>query len=647
MNPLLSLSFSGSGPLTADAEPMAQQSGGVMDEAGKATNFGRLLDQSAELQISGRQSIAAFTISGKSKRMASMEGLPAGRPEITLPPVTPPSAELLLADDNDAGALLGFLDIASQTRLHLTSDTTDKAQLNIVNQPGVVIGDAAASSENTAADDEPSAEGRTANAITLMSGASKPGKEGWFVSPVPATPVATETVARAETDLATAKRSQSVMANGSVMALAAMNITSKGEASQDNTSQSTKQSDNIAATLTQAASSAQNSEAEPAAQLPEALTENANLATSAKAISATLADLNTPETDAVPRAMAADINADTLSSETVIAETRAASAEKMAQIKPDSALNPVAAVLKEGVTFQHSEALSGTVAASDVLKAAGPQAAATIFDTTATAHTATDENKSANSAASAALMAESLSAKQQRIALADSGSQQKQALAAESDTSGQMIKGDAGMMAQGARADSSLNGFGSIFGAASHNQTETAFARLDAANTAIARHAASQASTQSVNKSVTEQLKQVNLLAQNAAGQLNERINLMLRQNIQVAEIRLDPAELGQMQIRVNLQQEQASVQFIVQQQHAKELLEQQMPRLRDMLQQQGIQLGEGQVQQQRQGDNQAGSRRDGHAGNGHAGNEQTIEEQATTVQLDVKLSERIVDYYA
>ncbi|MDX1678333.1 hypothetical protein, partial [Arsukibacterium sp.] len=253
MNPLLSLSFSGSGPLTADAEPMAQQSGGVMDEAGKATNFGRLLDQSAELQISGRQSIAAFTISGKSKRMASMEGLPAGRPEITLPPVTPPSAELLLADDNDAGALLGFLDIASQTRLHLTSDTTDKAQLNIVNQPGVVIGDAAASSENTAADDEPSAEGRTANAITLMSGASKPGKEGWFVSPVPATPVATETVARAETDLATAKRSQSVMANGSVMALAAMNITSKGEASQDNTSQSTKQSDNIAATLTQAA----------------------------------------------------------------------------------------------------------------------------------------------------------------------------------------------------------------------------------------------------------------------------------------------------------------------------------------------------------------------------------------------------------
>ncbi|MDX1677865.1 hypothetical protein, partial [Arsukibacterium sp.] len=60
-----------------------------------------------------------------------------------------------------------------------------------------------------------------------------------------------------------------------------------------------------------------------------------------------------------------------------------------------------------------------------------------------------------------------------------------------------------------------------------------------------------------------------------------------------------------------------------------------------------GIQLGEGQVQQQRQGDNQAGSRRDGHAGNGHAGNEQTIEEQATTVQLDVKLSERIVDYYA
>ena len=122
---------------------------------------------------------------------------------------------------------------------------------------------------------------------------------------------------------------------------------------------------------------------------------------------------------------------------------------------------------------------------------------------------------------------------------------------------------------------------------------------------------------------------------------------MMVRQNIQVAEIRLDPAELGQMQIRVNLQQDQATVQFIVQQQHAKELLEQQMPRLREMMQQQGIQLGEGNVQQQRQGDGQASAQRDGNPGSGQGDTEQHSAEQATAVQLDVKLSERIVDYYA
>lgn len=147
--------------------------------------------------------------------------------------------------------------------------------------------------------------------------------------------------------------------------------------------------------------------------------------------------------------------------------------------------------------------------------------------------------------------------------------------------------------------------------------------------------------------SLAAQLKQLNLQQQDAAGQLRERVQLMVRQNVQVAEIRLDPAELGQMQIRVNLQQEQASVQFIVQQQHAKELLEQQMPRLRELLQQQGIQLGEGQVQQQTREDRQQAEQRAAggpqHNDDKQAGTDNA--NQATTVELSH--SERLVDYYA
>lgn len=156
-------------------------------------------------------------------------------------------------------------------------------------------------------------------------------------------------------------------------------------------------------------------------------------------------------------------------------------------------------------------------------------------------------------------------------------------------------------------------------------------------------------SSQATTPSLAAHLKQLNLQQQDAALQLRERVQFMVRQNIQVAEIRLDPADLGQMQIRVNLQQEQASVQFVVQQQHTRELLEQQMPRLRELLQQQGIQLGEGQVHQQARQDrqsNEQNGRNDQH-GNGGTQQHDGNEELAASRTVDVKYSERIVDYYA
>lgn len=146
--------------------------------------------------------------------------------------------------------------------------------------------------------------------------------------------------------------------------------------------------------------------------------------------------------------------------------------------------------------------------------------------------------------------------------------------------------------------------------------------------------------------SLAAQLKQLNLQQQDAAGQLRERVQLMVRQNIQVAEIRLDPAELGMMQIKINLQQEQASVQFIVQQQHAKELLEQQMPRLRELLQQQGIQLGEGQVQQQARDDKQAAGQQSGNSQE-QQGSLAELDDNPQAISMQIKQSERLVDYYA
>ena len=180
----------------------------------------------------------------------------------------------------------------------------------------------------------------------------------------------------------------------------------------------------------------------------------------------------------------------------------------------------------------------------------------------------------------------------------------------------------------------------------------SAAARVDTAFSSalqLAEQRQQAGTAQAVARPLAEQLKQsLNLLQQDAAGQLRERVTLMVRQNIQIAEIRLDPAGLGQMQIKIDMQQDQASVQFIVQQSQAKELLEQQLPRLREMLLQQGIQLTEGQVQQQSQQERQLAQRDGNNQGrNGKQTADDTPDGTSDTVQLNVKTSDRLVDYYA
>lgn len=195
---------------------------------------------------------------------------------------------------------------------------------------------------------------------------------------------------------------------------------------------------------------------------------------------------------------------------------------------------------------------------------------------------------------------------------------------------------------QPVRLEVSLNASGAAQNGTQVESFQQQLARFEAA--AVTEAAAVNRDEKIVIPELSARLKQLNLQQQDAAGQLRERVQVMVRQNIQVAEIRLDPAELGQMQIRINLQQEQASVQFIVQQQQAKELLEQQMPRLREMLQQQGIQLGEGQVQQQ------AKQHTQDERGQRSQASERAEDEPATgaiTQQIKVPLSERLVDYYA
>lgn len=90
-----------------------------------------------------------------------------------------------------------------------------------------------------------------------------------------------------------------------------------------------------------------------------------------------------------------------------------------------------------------------------------------------------------------------------------------------------------------------------------------------------------------------------------AAKMLKERLTLMATANIQQAVIQLDPEELGGMNIRLQLQHDQMSVQFQVQNAQAKELLENAMVKLREMLDQQGIVLKDSDVKHNKQGGQQ------------------------------------------
>ncbi|OYD25913.1 flagellar hook-length control protein FliK [Oceanimonas baumannii] len=107
------------------------------------------------------------------------------------------------------------------------------------------------------------------------------------------------------------------------------------------------------------------------------------------------------------------------------------------------------------------------------------------------------------------------------------------------------------------------------------------------------------------------------------ARQLSQQVQVMINQDLQEADIRLNPSELGGMRIQLKFEQGEVSMHIQAQHAQARDMLEQAMPRLRDMLSQQGIQLGQGQVGSfagQQQGSAQNGGSGQGATGreNGH-----------------------------
>ncbi len=97
---------------------------------------------------------------------------------------------------------------------------------------------------------------------------------------------------------------------------------------------------------------------------------------------------------------------------------------------------------------------------------------------------------------------------------------------------------------------------------------------------------------------------------------LGKQVLMMVNQNTRSAEIRMNPANLGPIEIQIDMQDDQVNVAFTSRHAVVREAMEQAMPRLREMLDNNGLSLAESNVSDQ----SFAEQREFAFAGNRHGG---------------------------
>ncbi len=131
--------------------------------------------------------------------------------------------------------------------------------------------------------------------------------------------------------------------------------------------------------------------------------------------------------------------------------------------------------------------------------------------------------------------------------------------------------------------------------------TQAAYDRVDQQAAEIHNLTGSSEVSQSQKTNTQLHQETISIFRKDFSDAVKDKVMLVISQKLQQFDITLDPPELGNMQIRVNLQGEQASVNFVVQNQQAKDALEQNMHKLRDLLEEQGVDVGDANVEQQSQ----------------------------------------------
>ncbi len=91
------------------------------------------------------------------------------------------------------------------------------------------------------------------------------------------------------------------------------------------------------------------------------------------------------------------------------------------------------------------------------------------------------------------------------------------------------------------------------------------------------------------------------------SNQIGNKVRWMTTANISSAEMRLNPAELGSIEVRITTEDDQTKVSFVASNAVTKDIIELSLPRLRDLLDSAGLQLEHSDVSQRSLSENSSG----------------------------------------
>lgn len=184
--------------------------------------------------------------------------------------------------------------------------------------------------------------------------------------------------------------------------------------------------------------------------------------------------------------------------------------------------------------------------------------------------------------------------------------------------------------------------------ATQNKQSNDAYIEHQAAE--VLNHNVASDVAQIQKNNVQLQQETIAIFRKDFADAVKDKVMIMINQKLQQFDITLDPPEFGNMQVRVNLQGEQAAVNFVVQNQQAKDALEENMHKLKEMLAEQGVDVGGANVEQQNQ--QQSNDENNRQKGNDNSSLLTSQNEEADNVEhvLSTRLfdsSATGIDYYA